>query len=93
MTTKAMRPCPRCQYWHTLVDGFYRHVQPSTACKYVMTALPASPVATAVWEAIAAVMDAQECGVCGEPFARELLDEHGNCAAHNLPTEDWREER
>ena len=85
--TRTMKVCPRCDYWHTLVDGFWRHVRPEVECKYVETSRPASTVPTGVWNAISQVLDSRECENCGEPYAEALLDDIGNC-----PECHWNEE-
>jgi hypothetical protein len=74
-----MKVCPECDYWHTLVDGFWRHVRPEVECKYVETFRPASTVPTEVWNAISQVVDSRECQHCGEPTPEVDLDDIGNC--------------
>ena len=81
MNTRTMKGCPRCDKWHTLVGGFWRHVNPVVACKYTEAAKPASMDATDAWNAISQVLDSRECQHCGEPYAEILLDDTGNCPA------------
>jgi len=75
MTTRTIKICPRCDRWHTLVDGMWRHTY--SECKYVETATKQIPAT--IFHAISQVLDARECDHCGEPYAEALLDVNGVC--------------
>ena len=79
MNTRTMKGCPRCDKWHTLVDGFWRHVNPVVACKYTEAVKPASMDATEAWNAISQVLDSRACDSCGESYSIDLLDDLWRC--------------
>jgi Zn finger protein HypA/HybF involved in hydrogenase expression len=79
LNTRTMKVCPRCDYWHTLVNGFWRHVRPEAGCKYVETSRPATTAPREVWNAISQVLDSRACDSCGESYSIDLLDDLWIC--------------